>query len=141
MIAAHPDMTVVDVREEKAFCSGHILSAVNYPWSSGIFNEKYTELSADAHILIVSETGDGLSHAAAQFLDTQGFTSVYDMGETDLWKGSSAICCPGGLKEVILILQMAVSVYSENTDSLGDADADNRIGLYEAICILKKISG
>lgn len=141
MISDHPDMTVIDVREEKAFCSGYIVSAVNYPRTSGIFDEKYAELSPDADILIVSETGDGLSHSAAQFLDAQGFTSVYDMGETDLWKADTVTCCPGGLKEAVLILQIAVSLFPENTDNIGDADGDDRIGLYEAICILKKISG
>ncbi|OQW99789.1 MAG: hypothetical protein BWK80_62520 [Desulfobacteraceae bacterium IS3] len=80
MIDRNPDIILIDVRENSEFCSeGHIPGSVNYPWNSGVFQEKYSELPKDADILVICRTGNR-SHAAAGFLDAQGFTSVYDIG-------------------------------------------------------------
>ena len=73
-------LIVIDVREPSEYCSiaGHIPGAVNYPWLSGVLEVLYTELPAEAEILIVCQTG-GRSNSAANFLDSQGFLYVYDM--------------------------------------------------------------
>ena len=83
-------LIVVDVREtESEYCNedpapplppGHIPGALNYPWSSGVFQERYTELPREGKILIVCRSANR-SNKAAQFLDSKGFKHVYEMTE------------------------------------------------------------
>ena len=81
MVNTNPQLIVVDVREEGSeYCGplGHIPAALNYPWSSGVLEDRYDELPIDGEILVVCHSG-GRSNSAANFLDAQGFTSIYDM--------------------------------------------------------------
>ena len=80
LIASTSDLTVVDVREPYEYCDtrGHIPRALNYPWSSGVLRTRYEELPADGPVLVVCRSG-GRSNAAASFLDSKGFSEVYDM--------------------------------------------------------------
>ena len=69
MVTTNDQLIVVDVREESSeYCGplGHIPGALNYPWSSGVLEERYDELPVDADILVVCYSG-GRSNAAARF--------------------------------------------------------------------------
>jgi rhodanese-related sulfurtransferase len=79
MIDTNSELIVVDVRELSEYCgNSHIPGALNYPWNSGVFSARYTELPIDADILIVCGVG-GRSDAASNFLDARGYLYVYDM--------------------------------------------------------------
>jgi rhodanese-related sulfurtransferase len=85
---------VVDVREPYEYCSitGHIPGALNYPWSSNVLRQRYTELPKNKPILVVCRSG-GRSNQAANFLDSEGFTTIYDMlGGMSSWTGDTVGC-------------------------------------------------
>lgn len=97
---------IVDVREESEFCDStysppnHIPGAINMPWNSGYFQDHYTDLPTDEDIIIVCRSGNR-SNIAANFLDAQGFTRVFDMtgGMNEwLWETESCLTAsvPGG---------------------------------------------
>jgi len=88
------DLTVVDVRERYEYCNtrGHIPGALNYPWSSGVLQARYEELPTDGPVLVVCAAG-GRSNAAANFLDSNGFSTVYDMLRgMSAWQWQTAPC-------------------------------------------------
>lgn len=93
MIDTHPDLMIIDVREDSEFCGsyGHIPGSVNYPWTSGVLRERYHELPKDKDILVVCRSGNR-SDLAADFLDSQGFTSVYDVGGMMDWEWETLTC-------------------------------------------------
>ena len=90
LIDTNTELIVVDVREaESEYCNqdpfspvppGHIPGALNYPWSSGVFQEKYSELPREGKILIVCRSGNR-SNQAGEFLDSKGYKHVYEMTE------------------------------------------------------------
>ncbi|MEI6125600.1 MAG: rhodanese-like domain-containing protein [Pseudomonadota bacterium] len=87
-------LTVIDVREEIEYCSasGHIPGAHNYPWISEILQKKFAELPKDERILVVCKSGHR-STLAADFLDSQGYASVYDMqGGMSSWQWDQVSC-------------------------------------------------
>ncbi|HEC03431.1 MAG TPA: rhodanese-like domain-containing protein, partial [Phycisphaerales bacterium] len=88
------DLIIVDVREPSEYCDarGHIPGALNYPWYSGVLEAQYDELPVDGPILVVCGSG-GRSNAAANFLDSNGFTTVYDMLRgMNAWQWETAGC-------------------------------------------------
>ncbi|HID97324.1 MAG TPA: rhodanese-like domain-containing protein [Thermodesulfobacteriaceae bacterium] len=86
------EFIVVDVREENEYCSGHIPCAVLLPWRSGILRERYNELSEDAEIYVICRSGSR-SNDAANFLDSMGFSRVFDIkGGMSLWNGEKTAC-------------------------------------------------
>jgi len=88
------DLVVVDVREPSEYCDarGHIPGALNYPLTSGVLYDRFAELPADKPILVVCRSG-GRSNVAAGFLDSEGFTEVYDMmGGMNAWPGETVPC-------------------------------------------------
>jgi rhodanese-related sulfurtransferase len=100
---------LVDVREESEFCDtlysppGHIPRAVNMPWNSGYFTANYEDLPLNENIITVCRSGNR-SNSAANFLDSEGFTSVFDMtGGMNAWLWETEDCTsasvpgPGGL--------------------------------------------
>jgi rhodanese-related sulfurtransferase len=94
---------VVDVREESEFCDsnytppGHIAGAVNMPWNSGYLQANYTELDPNDSTIIVCRSGSR-SNSAANFLDGQGFTKVFDMlGGMNAWSHGTELCAPAGV--------------------------------------------
>jgi rhodanese-related sulfurtransferase len=102
LIDTTADLIVVDVREaESEYCNqdppspvppGHIPGALNYPLSSGVFQERYTELPRDGKILIVCRSGNR-SNQAAEFLDSKGYKHVYEMTEgMKGWEWDTAGC-------------------------------------------------
>ncbi|MBL7190001.1 MAG: rhodanese-like domain-containing protein [Phycisphaerae bacterium] len=94
LIASTNDLTVVDVRERYEYCDakGHIPGALNYPWSSGVLRARYEERPIDGPVLVVCQSG-GRSNAAASFLDSNAFSTVYDMmGGMSGWQWETAPC-------------------------------------------------
>ena len=87
IIASKPDLVIVDVREPSEFTgpAGHIPNAINYPWSSGVLKQNYTELDNSKEILLVCRSGRR-SQAAAKFLTEKGYSKIYNMlGGTNQW--------------------------------------------------------
>ncbi len=94
LIDSNSDLIVVDVREEYEYCDarGHIPGALNYPWNSGVLGARYEELPMDSPIMVVCRSG-GRSNMAANFLDSKGFSMVYDMmGGMNAWIWERAPC-------------------------------------------------
>ncbi len=102
MIDTNEQLIVVDVREEESeYCDedptpptppGHIPGALNYPWTSGVFQERYQELPLDGEILLVCHSGNR-SNQAAEFLDSKGYKYVYDMvGGMKAWEWDTVLC-------------------------------------------------
>jgi rhodanese-related sulfurtransferase len=94
LIDSTNDLIVVDVREPSEYCDakGHIPGALNYPWSSGVLQARYEELPIDGPILVVCRSG-GRSNAAASFLDSNGFSMIYDMLRgMNAWTWETAPC-------------------------------------------------
>jgi rhodanese-related sulfurtransferase len=99
LITADWDLIIIDVREESEYCGpgGHLPCARNYAWNSGGFETKIGELPLEATILLVCGSGYR-SAKAAQFLDSRGFTAVYNLvGGMSGWQGEVQTCaepCP-----------------------------------------------
>jgi rhodanese-related sulfurtransferase len=98
MIDAGGPLTVVDVREESEYCDstysppGHIPGAVNMPYNSGYLQDHYGELPIDEDIIVVCRSG-GRSNLAANFLDGESFTNVFDMlGGMNAWVYETELC-------------------------------------------------
>lgn len=85
-IDSETDLVILDVRELYEFESyGRIPDAVNMPWSSGVLDTAYTQLSLDDTIIVVCRSG-GRSEQASNFLDGKGFENVYNMlGGMNAW--------------------------------------------------------
>ena len=98
LLDAGGNIVVVDVREESEFCDstytppGHITDAINMPWNSGYLQEHYNELAPDDSTIIVCRSGSR-SNSAANFLDGEGFTNVFDMlGGMNAWTYGTELC-------------------------------------------------
>jgi rhodanese-related sulfurtransferase len=94
LIGSTDDLTVIDVREPSEYCGarGHIPGALNYPWNSEVLQAQYEELPMDSAILVVCQSG-GRSNQAATFLDSKGFSMVYDMlGGMSAWVWETELC-------------------------------------------------
>ena len=94
LISSTKDLVVVDVREPYEYCdaAGHIPGALNYPLSSGVLEARFEELPKDGPVLVVCRSG-GRSNQAANFLDSKGFSMVYDMmGGMSAWILETAPC-------------------------------------------------
>jgi rhodanese-related sulfurtransferase len=80
MIQNQEDLVVLDVREFLEFCGSmqHIENAANLAWNSGALESRFGELPPDVDIIVVCGSG-GRSDLAANFLDGEGFTRVFDM--------------------------------------------------------------
>ncbi|MDM8517585.1 choice-of-anchor U domain-containing protein [Desulfobacterales bacterium HSG16] len=139
MIAAD-NIRIVDVREPAEFCgsSGHIPCAVNYPWNSGILQEQYENLPMNEDILVVC--GSGMrSPQAANFLNENGFTSIYDLtGGLNSWTGDTTGCeddsCSEEPAPPVADAGQAQTVTEGSTillDGTHSADPDGTINKYE----------
>ena len=72
------EMVIVDVRELWEYNSGHIPSAINMPWNSGVLEERYAELPTGTDIIVVCRSGNR-SVSASLFLDGREFEGVFNM--------------------------------------------------------------
>jgi rhodanese-related sulfurtransferase len=129
LIDSTDDLTVIDVREPHEYnnTKGHIPGALNYPWYAGALQARCEELPMDAPVLVVCGSG-GRSHRAAEFLDSKGFSIVYDMlGGMMAWRwetetsDDSEIKYSGGTGEPNDPYQIATA---ENLMLLGDSPED-----------------
>jgi len=94
LIASDNPPLVIDVREDYEYCDakGHVPGALNYPLSSGVLYDRYLEIPQDRIVLVVCRSG-GRSNAAANFLDSKGYQSVYDMnGGMSSWLWETVRC-------------------------------------------------
>lgn len=94
LIGSTDRLIAVDVREVYEYCDsiGHIPGALNYPWNSEVLQIRYEELPADSPILVVCRSG-GRSNRAANFLDSKGFSQIYDMlGGMQAWLWETTTC-------------------------------------------------
>jgi rhodanese-related sulfurtransferase len=104
--AAHDaggNVVVVDVREPSEYCDslaavpGHIVGAVNMPWNSGVLQANYGLLDPNDSTIVVCRSG-ARSNAAANFLDGESFTNVFDMlGGMTAWQHETELCAPAGI--------------------------------------------
>jgi rhodanese-related sulfurtransferase len=132
LIDTNEQLLVVDVRETSEYCStkGHIPGAVNYPWLSGVLEEKHQELPLERDILVVCQSGHR-SAAAADFLDTRGFKNIYDMqGGMSAWSWETVPCVDtdgDGINDDLDNCPFIANPDQKDSDSdgIGDACADN----------------
>ena len=130
MILAGGDLIVLDVREYSEFCgtAHHIADAVSLPWNSGVLQARFAVLPVD-HAIIVACAAGARSHEAANFLDSQGYMSVYDMlGGMSAWEWETESC----EVEPVVRLDKRVSDPEVNwTPTTGVQDYDLLRGLVE----------
>jgi len=94
MVDGNRNLVILDVREASEFCggNGHIACAINYSWNSGDLEEYYELLDVNDNIMVVCGSGYRSRHAA-EFLDAQGFASVYNMtGGMSVWEWDTVAC-------------------------------------------------
>jgi len=96
-------VVVVDVREASEYCDslaatpGHIAGSVNMPWNSGVLQTEYADLNPNDSTVVVCRSG-ARSNAAANFLDGEGFSKVFDMlGGMSSWQYGTELCAPAGV--------------------------------------------
>ena len=93
MIDSNEGLIVVDVREESEYCNDqHIPGALNYPWTSGVLQDTYSDFFIDSSLLVVCRSGSRSSQAS-DFLCSHGFSSIYNMtGGMLSWKWETVEC-------------------------------------------------
>lgn len=83
-IIENPELSLIDVREENEFESGHIQGAVNMPLSD--FQQQFQVLNPQKHHYLICQSGSR-SAMACQFLAEQGYQVTNILGGTTFWKG------------------------------------------------------
>ncbi len=78
-------ITLIDVREEHEYITGHAPTAKNVPLSR--FVDRVDEVPRDQTVYIICESG-GRSAQAVQWLDGQGFDAVNVEGGTAAWRSA-----------------------------------------------------
>lgn len=73
-----PAATIVDVRSVGEFRSGHVEGAVNIPLDQ--LEARLDEFNSFSKPLILCCASGGRSGMATEFLQSQGFTEVYNAG-------------------------------------------------------------
>jgi rhodanese-related sulfurtransferase len=134
MIASDQELIILDVREYSEFCGSaeHIEDAANLPWMSGVLEARHAVLPSDGTIVVVCASG-GRSHLAANYLDTQGFTDVYDMlGGMSGWTSTREPCDPA---PVLHLSKRSLDVEINWTPSDGTQDYDLVQGFVENLSI------
>jgi len=81
-LAALDGVTIIDVREDDEFATGHAPGARNIPLST--FAEHFEEISKDVPVYIICQAG-GRSARACDYLDGQGYDTVNVVGGTGDW--------------------------------------------------------
>jgi rhodanese-related sulfurtransferase len=123
MLESGEEVILLDVRESYEICGSlqHIADAVNLPWLAGDLEARFWELVPGAKIIAVCASGSR-SDAAANFLDGEGFTQVYDMlGGMSEWSWDTEPCDP---EPKLRILRDAFSVQINWTATAGAQDYD-----------------
>lgn len=86
LIASGAEVTILDVRSEAEFLSGHIEGAVLLPVDEIEERAGSVLVDKDAVILVICQSGNR-SQVASQELVNLGFTNVYDIGGIMSWPG------------------------------------------------------
>jgi rhodanese-related sulfurtransferase len=85
-LVAGDTLLLLDVREASEYRNGHIaepagrlpLTPASMPWNSGVLAEAYARLPGTVDIIVTCGSG-GRSAAASAFLESVGFTRIYNM--------------------------------------------------------------
>lgn len=85
-LVAGDTLLLLDVREVSEYRNGHIaepagrlpLTPANMPWNSRILADEYTRLPRTVDIIVTCGSG-GRSASASAFLESSGFTRVFNM--------------------------------------------------------------
>jgi rhodanese-related sulfurtransferase len=103
ILDAGGDVVVIDVREASEYCDslastpGHIADSINMPWNSGVLQANFGDLDPNDSTIVVCRSGNR-SNLAANFLDGEGFTNVFDMlGGMTSWQYETVLCAPAGV--------------------------------------------
>jgi rhodanese-related sulfurtransferase len=83
--ASQAPFQLIDVRTPEEFASGHIAGSVNIPVQD--LNQRLGEISKDTPVVLYCRSGNR-SAQAAQILDNEGFTGVYDLGGIQAWQAA-----------------------------------------------------
>jgi rhodanese-related sulfurtransferase len=87
-LASGKALTLVDVREASEYSGGHIASAINLAWNSGVLQKSTAQIPQSKPVVVYCASGNR-SNAAATFLAGQGYKPVHDMlGGINAWKGA-----------------------------------------------------
>ena len=83
--SGHTDFVLYDIRPEGEYDAKHVTGAINLPWETMAFQDKWESFPGDKEIYIIS--GDGtLSFDAVRFLIENGFSRMYCIeGGMDNW--------------------------------------------------------
>jgi rhodanese-related sulfurtransferase len=87
-------MLILDVREPNEYCSetGHLPGARNYPWVSGVLQQRFRELPPQAPIIVVCRSGRR-SRQATTFLRERGYSRALNMaGGMNDWEWETEAC-------------------------------------------------
>lgn len=84
-LATLEGVTIIDVREDDEFTSGHAPGATNIPLST--FAEHFEEITKDNTVYVICQSG-GRSARACDYLDGQGYDTVNVEGGTGDWIAS-----------------------------------------------------
>ena len=119
-----PDV-ILDVRNPDEYCKpgkGHIPGALNYPLYTVLMeDENYLDFHWDDKILVVCQGGTR-SNIAADFLDSKGFTRVYDLvGGMNRWDMETEGCLDSDQDGITDELDNCPNRYNPYQ---GDADGD-----------------
>ena len=85
-LAAGDSVQLLDVREISEYEEGHIaeptgmpvLTPANMPWSSGVLNEHYHLVPQNIDVIVSCRSG-GRSASASAFLESKGYTRIFNM--------------------------------------------------------------
>lgn len=151
LLDTNTNLIVVDVREKDSeYCNenstspvppGHIPGALNYPWTSGTLQERYTELPIDGDILIVCRSGTR-SNQAAEFMDAKGYMDIFDMTDgMSAWMWDTVGCVDSDRDGINDDLDNCPNKYNphqedDNQNGLGDTCDVNNIP-----CAVKELYG
>ena len=81
-LAALTGATIIDVREDDEFATGHAAGALNLPLST--FAEHFEEIPKDVTVYVICQSG-GRSARACDYLEGQGYDAVNVVGGTSDW--------------------------------------------------------
>lgn len=94
LIAAQPDVQIIDVRTPEEVAEGHVVGAVNLDLSGGVFEAELGSLDPAGTYLLYCRSGNRSSQAAQLMVDA-GFTDVYDMGAFADWQAAGGEVATG----------------------------------------------
>jgi len=92
-------LIILDVREVVEYTTGHIaeptgqlpITPANIPWGSNVLRAEYQRLPQDVDIIVYCQSG-GRSLSASLFLESKGYTGIYNMlGGISSWSHETRV--------------------------------------------------